>query len=207
MTYLKGEETSQLHVHRNSTINTPHRQSKICFVFNTKFSKMTISHVYTSQFSQIFLLVWWRWHLFQSSFGLTDHTYRSTVKSLSSPGFFSQMDSYPIWVYRSRHLRVHHLLYAIWKVQNLCGLFSYFQNLTFRPRVSETWPHNTFGSDSKSFQSVRVLWLSCQIEYSKSQSMSLNFLMLDMQAKHFPTMHLLLPYHWYHGTGQRVLSP
>ena len=119
MTHLNGEETSQLNIYRNSTINTPHRQSKICFVFNTKFSKMTISHVYTSQFSQIFLLVWWRWHLFQSSFGLTDHTYRSTVKSLSSPGLFSQMDSYPIWVYRFRHLRVHHLLYAIWKVQNL----------------------------------------------------------------------------------------
>ena len=160
MTHLKGEETSQLHIYRNSTINTPLRQSKSCFVFNTMFSKMTTSCVYTSQFSQIFLLVWWRWCLFQSSFGLTDHMYRSAVKSLSSPGLFSHMDSYPIWVYHSRHLRVHSLLYAIWKVQNLCAFFSYFQNLTCRPRVSETRPHNTFGSDSKSIQSVRVLWLS-----------------------------------------------
>ena len=56
MTHLKGEETSQLHIYRNSTINTPHRQSQICFVFNTKFSKMTISCIYKlAIFSNIFV--------------------------------------------------------------------------------------------------------------------------------------------------------
>ena len=56
MTHLNGEETSQLNIYRNSTINTPHRESEICFVFNTKFSKMTVYCIYTlSIFSNIFV--------------------------------------------------------------------------------------------------------------------------------------------------------